>query len=131
MANCVITVDAEGSHNRSYARTGHWDGMNRPNYDLLTNSKVVRIELDGNRTTGVSFVPRNSTSKETPPVTIKVNREVIVSAGTVHSPQVLQLSGIGPRTLLESAGIQPKIDLPGVGQNFHDHNGLDYVIKCK
>lgn len=49
--------------------------------------------------------------------------EVILSAGAVHTPQILQLSGIGPRDLLESAGIDVLVDLPGVGYNFQDHAG--------
>jgi choline dehydrogenase len=127
-------VDAYGSHNRSYSRTGHWDGLNRANYDLITHSKVTRIELDGNKATGVVFRPSTPDNEtlcgDVQYTTVKANKEVIVSAGTFHSPQLLQLSGIGPRKLLESAGIETKVDLPGVGQSFHDHTTLNFLIKC-
>ncbi|KAI0189467.1 GMC oxidoreductase [Astrocystis sublimbata] len=105
---------------RSYARTGHFDpSSNRTNFELVTDSKVTKITLDGGVATGVSFEQRaeNSTSI----VTIEANKEVIVAAGAIHSPQLLQQSGIGPSVLLEAAGIEAVVDLPGVGQNFQDH----------
>ncbi|KAF2194216.1 GMC oxidoreductase [Zopfia rhizophila CBS 207.26] len=124
-------MDAEGSVNRSYARTGHWDNLNRANYDLITESKVTKIELDGNKATGVVFRPSEVDGEGVEFTTVKANKEVILSAGTIHSPQLLQLSGIGPRKLLESAGIEPKVELPGVGQNFHDHTTLHFEIKFR
>ncbi|PGH04433.1 hypothetical protein AJ79_07090 [Helicocarpus griseus UAMH5409] len=124
-------MDAEGTVNRSYSRTGHWDGLNRDNYELIPHAKVAKIELDGNKATGVVFRSSILDGDETEPTGVKVNKEVILSAGTVHSPQLLQLSGIGPRQLLESAGIETKIELPGVGQSFHDHTTLFYEIKFK
>ena len=124
-------MDAEGSVNRSYARTGHWNGLNRANYALITESKVTKIELDGNKATGVVFRPSEADGEDVEFTTVKANKEVILSAGTIHSPQLLQLSGIGPRRLLESARIETKVELPGVGQNFHDHTGLHFEIKCK
>ena len=129
--NVDIAVDAESSVNRSYARTGHWDGLNRENYDLITKSKVTKIELDGNKATGVVFRPSEADGEDVEFTTVKANKEVVLSAGTIHSPQLLQLSGIGPRRLLESAGIETKVELPGVGQNFHDHTTLHFEIKCK
>ncbi|KAJ1323144.1 choline dehydrogenase [Microdochium nivale] len=114
--------DGQGSFNRSYARTGHYDGLDRPNYHLLPNSIVTKIEInENNRATGVSFRDRYDNSSAPALTSVKANKEVILSAGTYHSPQILQLSGVGPRKLLEAAGIEVKVDLPGVGQNFHDH----------
>lgn len=130
-ADVVVTVDAEGSVNRSYAKTGHWDGLNRENYDLITWSHVTKIKLDGNKATGVVFRPNVEDLRDVKFTTVRAKKEVIVSAGAIHSPQVLQLSGIGPNGLLESAGIETKVNLPGVGQNFIDHNCLNMTIKCK
>ncbi|KAI1101644.1 putative GMC oxidoreductase [Jackrogersella minutella] len=104
---------------RSYARTGHFDGINRINHDVVTKSKVTKIMLEDGIATGVVF--RQKTGNATTYTTVKANREVILSAGAIHSPQLLQLSGLGPRKLLESAGINTTVDLPGVGQNFQDH----------
>lgn len=55
------------------------------------------------------------------PVAVKVKKEVILAAGAVHTPQILQLSGIGDKELLQRLGLSVLIDLPGVGQNYQDH----------
>ncbi|KAF3061338.1 Versicolorin B synthase [Daldinia childiae] len=104
---------------RSYARTGHYDGINRTNYDVVTQSHVTKVLLEEGTATGVIFRQKNGNA--TTFTTVKANREVILSAGAIHSPQLLQRSGIGPRKLLESAGLNMTVDLPGVGQNFQDH----------
>jgi choline dehydrogenase len=115
---------------RSYARTGHYSNLKRDNYKLLTGSKVNKILLDGTTATGVTFVPANSRTGGAA-TTVLAKKEVIVCAGAIHSPQVLQLSGIGPKKLLESAKIQTVVDLPGVGQNFQDHPMLSAMFSCK
>ncbi|GAP91305.2 putative GMC oxidoreductase-like protein [Rosellinia necatrix] len=104
---------------RSYARTGHFDNINRTNFEVVTDSKVTKILLDDGVAIGVSF--ERKTDNSTSIVTVKADKEVIVAAGAIHSPQLLQQSGIGPRALLEAAGIDTAVDLPGVGQNFQDH----------
>ncbi|KAH7024392.1 uncharacterized protein B0I36DRAFT_250584 [Microdochium trichocladiopsis] len=128
----AVIVDGEGSFNRSYAKTGHWDGLDRPNYDLLTNSVVTKIEIDaGNRACGATFRGRYDNSTTPDLKAVKAKKEVVLSAGTYHSPQILQLSGIGPKKLLDEAGIEVKVDLPGVGQNFHDHTSLNLTYAYK
>lgn len=115
------------TYSRSYARTGHWDGIDRPNYSLLVGSKVVKVEFDGNCATGVSVV--SSIDGVSWKLRIKARKEVILAAGTVHTPQILELSGIGPDAILSAAGIPVKVNLPGVGENFQDHAlfyGLGY-----
>jgi len=122
-----VSVDPE-TRQRSYSRTGHWDGLNRTNYDLLTASRVSQILFEDDVVTGVKFVPRGG-GEET---TVTAKREVIVSAGSIHTPQILQLSGIGPADHLEAAGITLQVDLPGVGANFQDHPiGPSISFQCK
>ncbi|KAI1370723.1 putative GMC oxidoreductase [Hypoxylon crocopeplum] len=104
---------------RSYARTGHFDGINRTNHDVVTESQVTKILIEDGTATGVVF--RQRVGNATTYTTVKANREVILSAGAIHSPQILQRSGVGPSKLLESAGINTTVNLPGVGQNFQDH----------
>ncbi|PGH14497.1 hypothetical protein AJ79_02990 [Helicocarpus griseus UAMH5409] len=106
---------------RSYARTGHYDGLNRDNYHLLTESKVNKIVLENGTAVGVTFDANGQST------TITATKEVILSAGAIHTPQILQLSGIGPASLLEQAGIEVLVDLPGVGANFQDHGYLPSV----
>jgi choline dehydrogenase-like flavoprotein len=63
--------------------------------------------------------------------TVRVSREVILAAGAVRTPQILQLSGVGPEPLLSSLGIKTLFDLPGVGSNFQDQPTLYMQFSCK
>jgi choline dehydrogenase len=89
--------------------------MSRPNLRVVTNAQVDHLCLDGKRVTGVAFRQGDE------PRTANARREVIVSAGAIGSPQILQLSGIGPGALLERHGIPVHHDLAGVGENLQDH----------
>ncbi|KAL2066811.1 hypothetical protein VTL71DRAFT_1235 [Oculimacula yallundae] len=111
------------TYTRSYARTGHWDNISRSNYQLMTSSKVTKIQFSGTVATGVEFTPVNGSQI----TSVKARKEVILAAGALHTPQILQLSGIGPAYLLKEAGIAVKVDLPGVGANFQDHGWVRNV----
>jgi choline dehydrogenase-like flavoprotein len=115
---------------RSYARTAHYDGINRPNYDVITWHKVFKVLFNGKSTvaSGVEYASRDDPTKK---LTVKAKKEVIISAGTVHTPQILQLSGIGPAGLLKQANIPTLVDLPGVGQNFQDHSFVITSFECE
>jgi choline dehydrogenase len=88
---------------------------NRPNLKIETEAHATRILLDGTRATGVAY-SRGGESKQA-----RARREVILSAGAVQSPQILELSGIGQPELLSSLGIPVQHALPGVGENYRDH----------
>ena len=113
---------------RSYARTGHYENVRRPNYHLLTGSKVNKILLQGTKAYGVRFT---SVANGGVTTSIRANKEVILAAGAIHTPQIMQLSGLGPKQLLQSANISVAVDLPGVGQNFQDHLSLSANFTCK
>lgn len=87
----------------------------RPNLRVETGAHVLRLELQGQRCTGVTFRQGGRD------VTVKAGREVILTAGAVQSPQTLELSGIGNPDLLRSLGIPVMHALPGVGENYIDH----------
>ncbi|RPA82830.1 alcohol oxidase [Ascobolus immersus RN42] len=115
------TIDPE-TRTRSYARTGYFDPyIQRENFHALLSTVVSRVVFeegqDGGkpRASGVEFLVGESTQ------TVKANREVIISAGAVGSPKILQLSGIGRRQLLEKHNITVIHDLPAVGANLKDH----------
>lgn len=75
-------------------------------------------------------MPRN-TSSDGAFTNVKARHEIILAAGALHSPQVLQLSGIGSKRLLSSLGIETIINLPGVGRNFQDQPTLYMQYSCK
>jgi choline dehydrogenase len=88
--------------------------MQRPNLTVLTDAHCTRVLFEGDRATGVELERGNQLSE------LRVEREVIVSAGAYNSPQLLMLSGIGIAAELQAYGIQPHADLP-VGDNLQDH----------
>lgn len=64
-------------------------------------------------------------------IRVKAGKEIVVAAGAIHSPQVLQRSGVGPKKLLEEAGVEVVVDLPGVGSNLQDHAVAGVSFRCK
>jgi choline dehydrogenase len=118
---------------RSFARTSHYEPVKgRSNYVLLTGHKVVKIGFSSGwqplTAESVLITPRSGNESAR---TVTANNEIILAAGAIHSPHVLQLSGIGPRSLLEKANITVVHNLPGVGQNFHDHSYLGVQYNCE
>lgn len=97
----------------------------RPNLRIITHARADRIELDGTRATGVSYTDRNGTK-----CTVHAGREVIVSSGSINSPHLLMLSGIGEAAQLKANGIKVAADLGGVGKNLQDHLQARLVYKC-
>lgn len=95
---------------RSYARTGYFDPIaKRTNLNLLTGFRVNELLLDSNkRVTGIRMQERGSTGGEGV-IEVKADVETILCAGALHSPQVLQRSGIGPPSILNGAGIETKV----------------------
>jgi len=92
----------------------------RPNLDVVTGRHVVRVELDGERAVGVRVRDRRGREE-----VLHAEREVILSAGTIGTPQVLMLSGIGPADHLREHGLPVVVDQPEVGANLQDH---PYVV---
>lgn len=102
----------------STARAFLRPAMKRSNLKVETGVLVLGLNLEGNRVAGVTFARGMGTGTPEP---ITARREVILSAGAINSPQVLQLSGIGNPEHLQSIGVPVRVALPGVGYNFHDH----------
>jgi len=101
---------------RETAATAYIDPIRtRPNLGILTGARAERLLVAGGRCTGAEVATNNKTRKLT------ATREIILSAGTIDSPRLLLLSGIGPAEDLKKLGIKPVHDLPGVGANLHDH----------
>lgn len=112
----LFTIDRTGMPTRSYAANGYLSpALNRPNLKVLTNAMSSRILIDGERrATGVEF------SFEGKLYTVSTEREVILCAGSIESPKLLEMSGIGDPTILRRAGISCLVPLPMVGENLQE-----------
>ena len=112
----------------SAARAFLHPAMKRPNLTVRTHAQATEIVLEGKRATGVRYRKGGRGGR---PMEVRANKEVILCGGTVNSPQLLQLSGIGPAPLLQSLGIAIKHALPGVGENLRDHYAPRFVARVK
>ncbi|KAF8313119.1 alcohol oxidase [Clavulina sp. PMI_390] len=107
---------------RSSTASGYYaPNASRPNLVVLTSSNATKMILTGTgepyTISGVEF----SISRSNQVYEVKVKREVILSAGAFGTPQLLELSGFGRKTVLDKVGIEVKVELPGVGENLQDH----------
>jgi choline dehydrogenase len=118
-------VTQENGQRCSTAKGYLTPALARPNLTVLTKALVEEIQISNGVATGVKL-QLNGKSIE-----LTANKEVLLSAGAINSPQVLMLSGIGPKEHLTENDIKVKADLPGVGQNLQDH--LDAIVQhhCK
>lgn len=98
--------------------------LQRPNLRLVSNTLVERIVVENGVATGVEYKVGQTLKR------VKAEREVIVSAGAVNSPQLLQLSGIGPAELLKVHGIEVQKELSQVGQGLQDHLGISHQFEA-
>ena len=103
--------------------------LSRRNLFVLNGTLAEKIIFDGNTATGVQVSTGNSTSSQL----IAAAKEVIVSAGTFQSPQLLQVSGVGPATMLKQHNIPIVADRPGVGREMQDHTfyGITYRVNVQ
>ncbi|MEM8888542.1 MAG: GMC oxidoreductase, partial [Bacteroidota bacterium] len=99
--------------------------MDRPNLRVLTNAHAQKLLFEGDHCTGLLFKHEGENKTAT------ANKEVILSAGAIGSPQLLMLSGIGNADHLKEHGIESVLDLPGVGQNLHDHLLVSVIFEAK
>jgi choline dehydrogenase len=100
------------------------DAKNRRNLEIRTNCQATKVLIENDRAVGVEY--QSPRGRET----ARANREVIVSGGAYGSPQLLQLSGLGPASHLQEMGITVVKDMPAVGSNLHDHFGIYVMWRC-
>jgi len=110
------------------ASTGHAylkKAKKRPNLTVVKHALVTKVLFDGKTATGVKCDIRGDIKKFT------ANKEVILCAGSIGTPQLLQVSGVGPRDVLEAASIEVIHESPGVGQNLQDHLEFNFQYRCR
>ncbi len=109
----------------SASRAYLWPARRRENLTIVTGAMVHRILFAGTRAIGVEYQWQGETKR------IFAGREVILAAGSIGSPQLLQLSGVGPAAALAGLGIGLTHDLPAVGANLQDHLCYDHIYRCR
>ena len=109
----------------SAARAYLHPALKRDNCSVITQAHATRILFDGKTATGVEFLHQGQLRQ------VKARREVIVSGGSINSPQLLQLSGIGDPKRLGEFGIEAISNLPGVGRNLQDHLDICYYYRSR
>jgi choline dehydrogenase len=97
----------------------------RTNLTVLTEAHANRVLFEGSTATGIEFVRDGTVHK------VRAEREVILATGAIQSPQLLQLSGIGPAALLRQHGIEVVVDAPEVGENLKDHYQARTIVRLK
>ena len=117
-----------GKLRMSAARAFLKPARKRRNLRVITNAHATKILFDGKRATGVAYKRGGFSGRSDE---VHASREVIISGGTINSPQLLQLSGIGPTNLLNNLGVEVLHNLPGVGENLRDHYGARLTARAK
>ena len=97
--------------------------LHRKNLNLITKAHATRLVMDGTRVTAVEYQRRGQRH-------VAAAAEVVLCGGAINTPQLLQLSGIGPAAVLNDAGVSPVVDLPGVGENLQDHLEVYVQYAC-
>jgi len=121
----IYQISTKGGRRMSAARAFLRPAMKRPKVRVETGALATQILFEGKRAVGVEY-EQNGHKKSA-----RAGREVIVSGGSINSPQLLQLSGIGRAALLKSLGIPVVLDNGNVGANLQDHVGINYTFKAR
>lgn len=104
----------------------------RPNLTVLTGVQVTRVLIERGRAVGVEWLPAGASAGDAGARRqARVDGEVLLAAGALQSPQLLQLSGIGPAGLLRAHGLAVQVDAPEVGENLQDHYQARVIVKLK
>ncbi len=121
----IYQITTRDGRRMSAARAFLRPAMKRPNVRVETNALVTKVLFEGKRAVGVEYL-QNGVTK-----TARAGREVILSGGSINTPQLLQLSGIGPAAQLGDLGIDVLHANEHVGRNLQDHQGINYTWKAK
>jgi choline dehydrogenase len=117
----VYQMTIKGARRNSAARAFLRPAMQRANLRVVTRARVTRVVIESGRAVGVEYRQGGETR------ILRAKAEVILAGGAINSPQLLQLSGIGPGALLQSQGIAVVRDNPNVGDHLSDHQGINYT----
>jgi choline dehydrogenase len=122
---CRFDMTVKDGKRWSSAQAFLHPAMSRPNLKVVTGALTERVLTSGNRAEGVAFTAGGERRS------VRAEREVILSAGSIGSPHLLLLSGIGPADQLQAKGVGVVLDLPGVGENLQDHLEIYLQHGCR
>ena len=117
----IYQMTIKRARRNSTARAFLRPAMKRANLSVLTHAQVTRVLIESGRAVGVEVRQGGETRR------LRARGEVILSGGAVNSPQLLQVSGIGPGALLQDMGVPVLVDNPNVGAHLSDHQGINYT----
>src|SRR6185295_4098839 len=109
----------------SAARAYLWPAGRRRNLRIEGNALATRILFEGSRAVGVAYEKHGQTEE------VRAMKEIVLAAGAINTPQLLQLSGVGPAELLKSHGIAVHHESSAVGQHLQAHLAVDFVYRAK
>ncbi|RWM93066.1 MAG: choline dehydrogenase [Mesorhizobium sp.] len=121
----IYQITTKNGRRMSAARAFLRPAMKRKNLRVEINALATRILFEGKRAVGVEYLQNGETK------TARAGREIILSGGSINSPQLLQLSGVGPSALLGALGIAMVHANENVGANLQDHVGINYTFRGK
>ena len=121
----LYRITTRGGFRMSAARAYLWPAMRRSNLRVETGALATRLLFEQRRAVGVEYRRGGATASA------RARREVILAAGAINSPQLLQLSGIGPGPLLQGLGIQVVHESPAVGRHLQDHLCIDHLYRSR
>ncbi|MBX9455048.1 MAG: GMC family oxidoreductase N-terminal domain-containing protein [Rhizobium sp.] len=121
----VYQINTKGGWRMSAARAFLRPALKRGNVTLITSAHATRIVFEGRRAAGVEIEHRGQSRR------LQARRAVVLAAGSVNTPQLLQLSGIGPAQHLRTLGIDIVQDSPAVGHHLQDHLGINYTFRAR
>ncbi|GAB5468288.1 MAG: GMC family oxidoreductase N-terminal domain-containing protein [Rhodospirillales bacterium] len=120
----IYQITTRGRRRCSAARGYLHPAAGRPNLRIVKRAQATRILFEGRRAVAVEYRQGEALHQ------VRAKREVLLAAGAVNSPQLLQLSGVGDGALLKAKGIEVLLDAPQVGGNLQDHIGLDHIFEA-
>lgn len=121
----VYQINTKGGWRMSAAKAFLRPALRRKNVTLITKGQATKVLFEGKRANGIQIAVRGERRKLT------AHRAVVLAAGSVNTPQLLQLSGIGPADHLRKVGVAVRQDSPAVGHHLQDHLGINYTFRAK
>jgi choline dehydrogenase len=121
----LYQINTRDGFRMSASRAYLWPARKRPNLRVETDALATRILFEGKRAVGIAYEQRGQVHEA------RAGQEVILSGGSINTPQLLQLSGVGPEEVLRSSGIEVLHHAPAVGRHLQDHLCYDYIFRSK